>query len=210
MLLKEGDYERVVTLYYQAFKQFPNDARFFDQFFELLYTCKKTALMADFGSTYLHFLNRKKRTDKLTPVFKQIRLIAPDFLPDAPALRVQLASSLKQQGDVALAVKLLNGMHKQFPDYAELPQAYYLLSTILEQLPNMQAQADKCRQMAQQLEKIAERKKLAAAMAQAELAANKPPSVKTPGRSPSTMVTKSGLHLELVPIEPVNSVEQAD
>lgn len=210
VLLKEGDYERVVTLYYQAFKQFPNDARFFDQFFELLYTCKKTALMADFGSTYLHFLNRKKRIDKLTPVFKQIRLIAPDFLPDNPALRVQLASSLKQQGDVALAVKLLNGMHKQFPDYAELPQAYYLLSTILEQLPNMQAQADKCRQMAQQLEKIAERKKLAAAMAQAELATNKPPSVKTPGRSPSAMVTKSGLHLELVPIEPVNTVEQAD
>lgn len=208
VLLKEGDYERVVTLYYQAFKQFPNDARFFDQFFELLYTCKKTALMADFGSVYLQFLNRKKRTDKLTPVFKQIRLIAPDFLPGTPALRVQLASLLKQQGDVALAVKLINGMHKQFPDYAELPQAYYLLSTILEQMPNMQAQADKCRQMAQQLEKVAERKKLEAAMTQAEPAT--PAAVKTPGRRPRPTVTKSGLQLELVPMEPVMTNEKAE
>jgi tetratricopeptide (TPR) repeat protein len=208
VLLKEGDYERVVTLYYQAFKQYPNDARFFDQFFELLYVCKKTALMADFGTSYLHFLNRKKRLDKLTPGFKQIRVIAPDFLPDSPALRLQLASLLKQQGDSALAVKLLNAMHKQYPDYAELPQAYYLLSDILGQMPAMQAQADKCRQMAQQLEKVAERKKLEAAMAQAEPAI--PAAVKAPGRRPPPTVTKSGLQLELVPMEPVATNEKAE
>ncbi len=219
VLLKEGDYERVVTLYYQAFKQFPNDARFFEQFFELLYVCKKAALMADFGSLYLNFLNRKKRIDKLTPVFKQIRLIAPDFLPDAPALRLQLAGLLKQQGDIALVIKLLNGMHKQFPDYPELPQAYFLLADTLAQQPNMQPQADKCRHMAQQLEKIAERKKqeaIEAQAAQASLQGRKPPSVKTsntntssiksPGHRPPPVVTKSGLTLELVPMEPLKTL----
>ncbi|MFC3115203.1 hypothetical protein [Cellvibrio fontiphilus] len=218
VLLKEGDYERVVTLYYQAFKQFPNDARFFESFFELLYVCKKAALMADFGSLYLNFLNRKKRIDKLTPAFKQIRLIAPDFLPDVPALRLQLAGLFKQQGDNALVIKLLNGMHKQFPDYPELPQAYFLLADTLAQLPNMQAQADKCRQMAQQLEKIAARKQQEAAeaqAAQASLQARKPPSVKTPstqapGHRPPPTITKSGLTLELVPMEPVKTAAAED
>lgn len=208
VLLKEGDYERVVTLYYQAFKQFPNDVHFFDKFFELLYVCKKSALMADFGSTYLSFLSRKKRNDKLTPVFKQIRLVAPDFLPASPALRLQLASLLKQQGDSALVIKLLNGLHKQYPDYADLPSAYYLLADTLNQMPSMQAQAEKCRQLAQQLGKIAERKKADAALAQAEQQAVA--QVKTPGRRPPPTATKSGLTLELVPLEPVVAVEKME
>ncbi len=208
VLLKEGDYERVVTLYYQSFKQFPNDARFFDSFFELLYVCKKTALMADFGTLYLHFLNRKKRTDKLTVCFKQMRMVAADFLPDAPALRLQLAGLLRQQGDSVLAIKLLNGLHKQYPDYAELPQAYYLLSDMLAQLPAMQAQADKCRALAQQLEKVAAQKKMAAAMAQAEAAS--PVALKAPKRRPPPSVTKSGLQLELVPMELAGGDEKAD
>jgi tetratricopeptide (TPR) repeat protein len=202
VLLKEGDYEQVVTLYYQAFKQFPNEADFFEQFFDLLYVCKKDALMADFGLIYLEFLKRKKRFDKLTSSVKQIQLLVPDYLPDSPALRVQLAGLLRQQGDLKLAVKLLNGMHKLYPEFSSLPETYELLADILTELPAMQAQADKCRQLAVQLQRKAEVKKAELETQRqvkqtADIAAAAPQKSR---RGPPT-ITASGLRLELVPLE---------
>lgn len=212
VLLKEGDYAQLVTLYYSAFKQYPNEAIFFERFFDLLYVCKKSALMADYAQIYLEFLNRKKRIDKLTPTFKQILVIAPDYLPDSPALRVQLAGLLRQQGDGKLAVKLLNGMHKRYPDFAALPEAYVLLADTLAELPALQAQADKCRQMAQQLQRQRERQQyeLAAAVAQSaekNIAAVNP--IKPTGRRPPPSTPSlSGVHLELVPLEPVAAAKK--
>ena len=213
IFLKEGNYEKVVDLYYQAFKLFPNEAIFFDKFFDLIYSCKKATLMEDFGLTYLQFLNRKKRFDKLTICFKQILHLTPDYLPDSPDMRVQLAGLLKQQGDLKLAVKLLNGMHKLYPDFGKLPEAYTLLADTLAELPNMKLQADKCRQMVEQLKIKAAEKQQALAVAQAEKKMaeqkNNAPTPAAPAaskrRGPPPGVKSSGLVLELVPIEPPKS-----
>lgn len=210
VMLKEGDYEKLVTLYYHAFKQYPHEPIFFEEFFDLLYVCKKTALMADYAQIYLEFLNRRKRFDKLTPTLKQILLVVPDYLPDSPILRVQLATLLKQQGDLKLAVKLLNGMHKLYPEFAGLPDAYHLLADTLAEMPSMQAQADKCRQLVLQLKRKADERQAALVLQQeqkraAELQAQqKPTGVKAPRRGGPPPGTKlSGLALELVPLEPV-------
>lgn len=216
VMLKEGDYEQLVKLYYHAFKQYPNDPVFFEKFFDLLYVCKKTALMADYGLTYLEFLNRRKRFDKLTPTFKQILFVAPDYLPDSPAMRMQLATLLKQQGDLKLAVKLLNGMHKLYPEFSGLPDAYHLLSDTLAEMPNMQAQADKCRQMALQLKRKADERQAALVLQQeqkrkAEMQAqNKPTGVKAVRKGPPAGTTLSGITLELVPLDPVVAKTDAD
>lgn len=110
-----------------------------------------------------------------------------------------------------LAVKLLNGMHKIYPDFSRLPEAYLLLSGILEDMPNMQAQAEKCRQMAEQLKIKAAEKQQAQATARALAAAEKQNAAPTPntpvskrrGAPPPTK--SSGLVLELVPLEPPKS-----
>ena len=216
VMLKEGDYEQVVKLYYHAFKQYPNEAAYFEKFFDLLYVCKKAALMADYGLTYLEFLNRRKRFDKLTPTLKQILLVAPDYLPESPAMRVQLATLLKQQGDVKLAVKLLNGMHKLYPEFAGLPDAYQLLGDTLGEMPNMHAQAEKCRQMAVQLKRKADERQAALALqveqkrALDAQALNKTTGVKAIRKGPPPGTTLSGITLELVPLEPIAAKTDAD
>ena len=199
VLLKEGDYEQLVSLYYQAFKQFPNEASFFDRFFELMYVCNKAALMTDYAQAYLEFLVRKKRFDKLVPAFKQICLLVPGYLPDEPALRLQLARFLHQQGDVKMAIKMLNAMHKLYPDFADLPKAYQLLAHCLDDLPDMQAQAEKCRKMALQLERKAEARQTVLEQAKgiSVIAASDEPIKTRRGPPPST----SGLRLELVPMD---------
>jgi tetratricopeptide (TPR) repeat protein len=203
VLLKEGNYEQLVAGYHQAFKQFPQEASFYDRYFDFLCACKKPALMKEFGGIYLKFWMNKKRFDKLTVIFKQIQFLVPDFAPVEPELRVQLAQQLHYQGDNKQAIKLLNGMHKLYPEFTGLDEAYSLLAKALEQTPGMQAQAEKClawveqfkrKQLAQILEKQVQAQKKEQSKVQAKAADVMQVDVQKP-------TTKSGLVLELVPIE---------
>lgn len=214
VMLKEGDYEQVIKLYYQAFGLFPQEASFYDKYFDLLYVCKKKELMQDYAPHYLDFLCKKKRFDKLIPSYKQILLVAPEYLPDSPTIRMQLAGLLKQQGDIKLAIKLLNGMHKLYPEYAGLVDAYTLLADTLAELPNMHSQVEKCRQLIRQLQRRAEEK--SAAMEQQKRNAlfieNKSSSTsKDPrARRHNAPSAATPLVLELVPIEPMAEAVEKD
>jgi tetratricopeptide (TPR) repeat protein len=188
--LKEGNYENLVNLYHKAFKQFPQEKQFFDKYFDLLYFCKKSALMEDFALTYLHFTLQQKRFDRLTVIYKQILVIAPDYIPNNPGMRLQLAGLYKQKGDLKLAVKLLNGMHKLYPDFVELVKAYELLTECLELMPKMEAQAEKCRQLIEQIKKKQKENAEAQAIAAKEAKA----------AAPNTKKLSSSV-FELVPLD---------
>ncbi len=201
VMLKEGYYEQLVAGFYQAFKQFPQETSFYDRYFEFLCACKKPALMKDFGELYLRLWLAKKRFDKLTVVYKQILFVVPDFAPLEPALRMQLAQQLHYQGDNKQAIKLLNGMHKLYPEFSGLGEAYSLLAKALEQTPGMQAQAEKCVAWVEQYK----RKQLSRILEQRVQEQKKEQRVQehnavAPITSPAT-ATKSGLVLELVPID---------
>lgn len=219
VMLKEGDYAQVVKLYFQAFGLFPQETKFYDRYFDLLYVCKKKELMQDYAPRYLDFLIKKNRLDKLIPSYKQILLVAPEYLPDSPAIRVQFAGLLRQQGDARLAIKLLNGMHKLYPDYAGLVDAYRLLADTLAELPNMQVQVEKCQQLILQLQRKAEekqialeRKKVNAAVGDALLIEDKTASASKDPRARRHGAPRAAtpLVLELVPIEPAIEREEQD
>jgi tetratricopeptide (TPR) repeat protein len=205
VFLKEGDYEQVVKLYYHAFKHYPAEANFFERYFELLYACKKTALMMDYGTDYLLFLIKKKRFDKITLAYKQILMIAPEFVPVLPEVRVQLAGLLKQQGDVKRTIKLLNGMHKLYPDFAGLADAYQLLADALDDMPGMQAQATKCREWIVQfkhkaVEKAVQAERDAEQLALARTTSDPLVVNEAKMRKPNPAMKSSGVILELVPM----------
>ncbi len=206
VFLKEGDYEQVVKLYYHAFKHYPAEAAFYERYFDLLYACKKTALMMDYGTDYLLFLIKKKRFDKITIAYKQILMIAPEFVPVLPEVRVQLAELLKQQGDLKRAIKLLNGMHKLYPDFTGLADAYHLLAGALDDLPGMQPQAEKCHQWIAQFkrreaEKVAQAERDAEQLALTRKASDTSPANEPKAKRPNSALKSSGITLELVPIE---------
>lgn len=208
VFLKEGDYEQVVKLYYYGFKQYPNDAVLYEKYFDLLYACKKSALMLDYGTDYLAFLIRKKRFDKITIAYKQMLVVAPDFVPGTPEVRLQLARMLRQQGDVKLAIKILNGMHKLFPEFVQLVEAYELLAESLDDVRGMQAQAVKCREWIEQFKRKAAAKAAQELEQQLALAnqtqfshtqSNQPTGIKSKRINPA--MKPSGFTLELVPID---------
>lgn len=203
--LKEGDYEQVIKLFYHGFKQYPNETVFHEKYFDLLYACKKTALMLDYGTDYLAFLIRKKRFDKLTIAYKQILMVAVEFSPQTPEVRLQVARMLKQQGDAKLAIKILNGMHKLYPDFVNLPEAYELLAESLDEVRGMHVQAAKCREWVVQFKRKAAEKALQAEMEEKRLAESYSGQVKSPtgvkAKRINPAMKSSGITLELVPLE---------
>ncbi len=207
VLLKEGNYEQMIDLYFQAFRQYPNEPQFFDKYFEFLYACKKSALMEDFASPYLEFTLRKKRYDKLVPVYRQIALLVPGLIPAKPDMRLELACIFRQQGDLKSALKMLNGMHKSDPDFADLVPAYRLLALCLEESPGMQAQAQKCQQLVIQLEqraaqKAAEREAVRVQIEEKKVADSQAAAAKSKRLPPQRPVaSKRELALELVPMD---------
>lgn len=150
--LKEGDYNQVVALFNQALRQFPIDREFNRQYFEFFYATKRNLPKA--ASRYLQYLCESGQEHLLMMVYKRVLLLVPDYLPDEAPLRHHLAAVCWENGDPRSTVRLINGMHKPYPDYPELAEAYELMADALEDLPNHHQQAVKCRQFAQRLAQL--------------------------------------------------------
>lgn len=149
--LKEGKYDTLVKLYSKAFKEFPTEKVFIRQFFEYAYRSANTELINDACNRYLQALLQSKELDKLNITYKQARQINSSYLPTDPHIRLHLAKNSHAMGDSTTSVRLLNGIQKQAPDFPLLADAYQLLAEAFEEIPNMVANAEKCRAMAKRL-----------------------------------------------------------
>ncbi len=157
--LKEGQFDTVSTLFERALKALPNDNDLHSQYFEFLLAShaalspKVAQRLSGFASRYLRFLNRSHRQDKLLNSYQRVLALLPDYVPNSPQLRLLLATASRHRGDPKRALKLLNGLHRQFPDFEGLVPAYQLMTDILEELPNMSTQAKKCRLLVEKLQR---------------------------------------------------------
>lgn len=155
LLLKEGDYEKLVKLYHQAFKRYPAETTFYDRYFEMLLAASHGPLLQEFGSLYFEALVRQKRQDRLTLVLRQILQRVPDYLPESPSARLQLAQQLNEQGDCYLAARMLTGMPAEYPEFAQLRDAYKLFLELLKYVPELNEQADAWRESVERIKEKA-------------------------------------------------------
>jgi len=66
-------------------------------------------------------------------------------------VRYRIAQACFEAGKSVLVVKLLNGLHRDDPQYKALIPAYELMAKALDDLPNKREQAEKLRRMMRQL-----------------------------------------------------------
>lgn len=151
VFLKEGHYDKVYRLFDEALRRTPDNKRFNAQYFELLYQLKDRAQMSRFATRYLQYAQRQGHAERLCDVYRQIREVAPDCIPQDPDLRVQLAKEGLARSEYGIVVRLINGLHKQHPGYAGLKEAFELMASALDQLPNRQQDAVQCRKLAARL-----------------------------------------------------------
>ncbi len=149
--LKEGDYERAKMLLRTAIKENPKSTLLWQRYFDLLYQLEDLATLKGMSNQYLERLMQSQQVAPLLRNYRKLIRSLPDFMPDQPQLRLGLAQLSLDSGDAKSAVRLLNGLHKEFPTFDRLVEAGCLLKKALEALPNMNQQAEKCQVLIDQL-----------------------------------------------------------
>lgn len=152
--LRQGEFQKALDAYVKAIKSYPNENYFTDQCFEFLAASKNPKHLEEFGSFYLEQLIKQQRLFQLRPTFKRLIHIVPSYLPDTCELRYEIAKSFAEIGDDKTCLRLLNGLHKAFPDAKELTPAYLLLADILEQ----QQQTTKAKQLRDYCQKLEQKR----------------------------------------------------
>lgn len=150
--LKEGDYNTVVQCFNEGLKTFPSDKPLAKHFFEFSTATRNKPLITQSAEHYLNLLCKNHEYDSLNAAFTAASRIHAGLLPKAPAVRLQLAKMSQAKGDAKTAVRLLNGLHKQAPQFSELAEVFSVLAQALTDL-GLKPQADKCRTQATKLRK---------------------------------------------------------
>lgn len=140
--VKEGRYEEALVLFQGALKTYNKNKDIYNQCFEFLLATKNLPLIDDFTPLYFEFLAKNQAKDQLTFAYKKILKVYPKFIPQAPEDRLLLAQECKASGDALSTVRLLNGIHQKFPNFARVIPAMELMVEALRDLPNMAAKAD--------------------------------------------------------------------
>lgn len=151
--LKLGDYDRVDEILSSALDVTRKDKRLWQRYFDFLIRCNRPESLQKFADKYLRHLIETAQTVNLSGDYKRILQLLPKFQPEDPHVRYYVANAVRSSGDSMMAVRLLNGMHKKYPEYENLVGAYVLMREALSDLPNMEAQVAKCGQLIAALQK---------------------------------------------------------
>jgi hypothetical protein len=147
ILLKEGDLDQVLTMYNEVISANPNEKGLKSKFFELLVSTKSIDQLTEFAPKYFDYLIQSDRYELLSISYKRVLNVDPKFTPTTAEQRFKLAQICHQRGDSKSVIRLVNGLHKKHSDFNKLPEAYEIMASALDNLPNMQVQAQKCRKL---------------------------------------------------------------
>ena len=153
VLVKEGRLSDIPNEFRQAFKQFPNELDIYNRYFDFLCGLQNEEGVKAFFPDYVRCLQQAHRQNLIPTLLQRIYQFAPDLQFEDPAFRHELAQLCFESHKFKLSVKLLNGLFRSAPHYSEIAAVYQLMADALDELPNKTAQAEKCREMAEKLDK---------------------------------------------------------
>lgn len=129
--LKEGLYERAAALLKSLAEKQKKNPEIQERYYQLLVLMQDRDQIPYQASNYLEALLETGQTPQAMQVLVKLHYLIPDFRPQSPDLCFDLAKLCVEQQDYPRAVRLLRKMHQDYPNYANLPEAYLLLAKLL-------------------------------------------------------------------------------
>ena len=152
ILIKEGRYDEAVNIFKNLSESYPDDENLIQNFFELLLATRDKETIHSISEKYFNSLINKGIDDKVSIAFQRISSVIDGFKPLTAEQRYQVAKIFHNKGNYKQSVFLINGIHKDFPKHSILGTAFVLMADSLDNMPNMQSQAQKCRDFSKKLE----------------------------------------------------------
>ncbi len=131
MALKEGNYSRASGILRKECEKKGATIAAHERYHRLLLALGDEQGLRDHAFTYFRMLLESARDTQALSLMRDYLQRFPGFRPEDPDLCYDLAVAFERLGDYKLAVHVLNGMHKDSPHYARLPEAYLLAARLL-------------------------------------------------------------------------------
>lgn len=151
VLTKEGRFEDVSYEFREGIKKFPKELDIYNRYFDFLCAIQNSDETSAFMPAYLECLKQSNRETLIPVLIQRVYQYDPSFKLKAAETRHEIAQHCFDAGKHKLTIKLLNGLHREFPQYEEKAKAYDLMADALEAMPGKAQQANKFRELAVKL-----------------------------------------------------------
>ncbi len=139
--LKEGAYEKAAALLKTQSEKKKNNPEIQEQYYQLLIFMQDAQQVPIQASHYMEALLEVGQVPQALEVLIKVRHLVPDFMPPTPEMRFNLAKACVDNQHYELGCDLLRQLHKEYPHYPQLPEAYLLLAKVLHEKLNAAAEA---------------------------------------------------------------------
>lgn len=131
ILIHEGKTEDAVRQLQGVVRNAPTDLEARERLLKLLRLTGDMALHREQGQSYISYLMNDNKLAQAAKVYQACLDYDKTFKPEKANERVELGKFLRHNGQAKLAMAVLNNLHKDFPNYDNVPQAYLMVAQML-------------------------------------------------------------------------------
>jgi len=131
ILIHEGKAEEAVKHLQGAIRNNPTDIEARERMLKLLRLTGDMELLRKEGSSYISYLISENKLAQAAKVYQSCVEYDKSFKPEKAHERLELGKFLRANAQPRLAMTVLNNLHKDFPSYDNVPQAYLLVAQML-------------------------------------------------------------------------------
>lgn len=141
ILIHEGKTDEAIKQLHGVVRTSPTDLEARERLLKLLRLTGNNALHKEQGQAYISYLVSENKLTQAAKVYQACYEFDKSFKPGKANERVELGKFLRQNGQPKLAMAVLNNLHKDFPAYDNVPQAYLMVAQMLCEQFNEDARA---------------------------------------------------------------------
>lgn len=142
VLLREGRYDKVLTALEARLEKKPEDPALNEQYARLLEAMGRTGTLLEHAERYFFALFKAEQGYRVPELIRRYRELDPKYRPRAPELRWQCAQAMADAGEHLDAVRILQGLHEQNPDWHGVGEAYVFMARLLAEKLDMEKKAE--------------------------------------------------------------------
>lgn len=131
ILIHEGKTEEAVKQLQSVIKNNPTDIEARERMLKLLRLTGDIELFRQEGRSYISYLIMDNKLAQAAKVYQACVEYDKTFKPEKANERLELGKFLRSNGHPKLAMGVLNNLHRDFPSYDNVPQAYLMVAQIL-------------------------------------------------------------------------------
>lgn len=131
ILVHEGHTEQALSELKQYVKKHPSDTDARGRILKLCRLTGDTVLHAEQAQSYMSYLIDENKLGQAALVYQACYEYDKALKPTKAAERLEMARYYKAKSKYKLATAVLNDLHREFPTFDGIPQAYFIVAQIL-------------------------------------------------------------------------------